>query len=129
MTPEGTILNKLKKINLIPLRRCSQGRVIRSSFGVQHFCLVSDCPCPLYDLLMCHCPRYFASQFGQRDCDRAKRDICSLLGVTILLGITWGLVFFSFGSLTTAGLYPFCILNSLQGLHNLLQFNPVVMLL
>ncbi|XP_038556694.1 adhesion G-protein coupled receptor G2-like [Micropterus salmoides] len=61
-------------------------------------------------------------EFGQSDSDRAKRDICTLLGVTILLGITWGLVFFSFGYLTIPGLYVFCILNSLQGFFIFLWF-------
>ncbi|XP_078017969.1 adhesion G-protein coupled receptor G5-like isoform X1 [Epinephelus lanceolatus] len=61
-------------------------------------------------------------EFGKSDPGRAKRDICTLLGVTTLLGITWGLVFFSFGYLTTPGLYLFCILNSLQGLFIFLWF-------
>lgn len=69
--------------------------------------------------LMCPC------QFGQRNCNRAKQDICSLLGITTLLGITWGLVFFSFGQLTTVALYAFSILNSLQGLLNLPQFKCI----
>lgn len=65
----------------------------------------------------------FTSQFGQRNYNRAKQDICSLLGIVTLLGITWGLVFFSFGQLGTAGLYLFCILNSLQGWSALLTLN------
>lgn len=67
----------------------------------------------------------YPCQFGQRNCNRAKQDICSLLGITTLLGITWGLVFFSFGQLTTAALYSFSILNSLQGLLNLPQFKCI----
>ncbi|XP_056269032.1 adhesion G-protein coupled receptor G2 [Pseudoliparis swirei] len=58
------------------------------------------------------CP---SGEFEQSDRNRAKQGVCTLLGVTTLLGLTWGLVFFSFGSLTTAGLYLFCILNPLQG--------------
>ncbi|XP_005948655.2 adhesion G-protein coupled receptor G1 [Haplochromis burtoni] len=61
-------------------------------------------------------------EFGQRNRDHAKKDICTLLGVITLLGITWGLVFFSFGHLTTPGLYLFCILNSLQGFFIFLWF-------
>ncbi|KAK7913192.1 hypothetical protein WMY93_013403 [Mugilogobius chulae] len=61
-------------------------------------------------------------QFGQNDCDRFKKDICTLLGVITLLGITWGLIFFSYGALTTSGLYAFTILNSLQGLFILVWF-------
>ncbi|XP_036441845.1 adhesion G-protein coupled receptor G2-like [Colossoma macropomum] len=52
---------------------------------------------------------------GQQQKRRAK-DICTILGITCLLGITWGLIFFSFGQLSTVGLYFFCIFNSLQGL-------------
>ncbi|XP_036951584.1 adhesion G-protein coupled receptor G1-like isoform X2 [Acanthopagrus latus] len=63
-----------------------------------------------------------SKEFGQRNHDRAKREIFTLLGITVLLGIPWGLVFFSFGYLTTAGLYPFCILNSLQGFFIFLWF-------
>ncbi|XP_030269355.1 adhesion G-protein coupled receptor G1-like isoform X2 [Sparus aurata] len=63
-----------------------------------------------------------SKEFGQRNHDRAKREILTLLGITVLLGIPWGLVFFSFGYLTTAGLYPFCILNSLQGFFIFLWF-------
>ncbi|XP_053176734.1 adhesion G-protein coupled receptor G2-like [Scomber japonicus] len=61
-------------------------------------------------------------KFGQTDRDRAKRDICTLLGVSTLLGITWGLIFFSFGHLTTPGLYLFCVINSLQGFFIFLWF-------
>ncbi|XP_070690966.1 adhesion G-protein coupled receptor G2-like [Pempheris klunzingeri] len=61
-------------------------------------------------------------EFEVSDRDRAKRDIFTLLGVTTLLGITFGLVFFSFGYLTTPGLYFFCILNSLQGFFIFLWF-------
>uniref|UniRef100_UPI0037E841D8 adhesion G-protein coupled receptor G1-like n=1 Tax=Semicossyphus pulcher TaxID=241346 RepID=UPI0037E841D8 len=63
-----------------------------------------------------------SKQPGQVDRNRAKRNICTLLGVTILLGIPWGLVFFSFGYLTVPGLYAFCILNSLQGVFIFLWF-------
>ncbi|KAL3992608.1 adhesion G-protein coupled receptor G5 [Sarotherodon galilaeus] len=63
-----------------------------------------------------------STEFGQSNRDRAKKDICTLLGVMTLLGITWGLVFFSFGHLTTVGLYLFCILNSLQGFFIFLWF-------
>ncbi|XP_019216673.1 adhesion G-protein coupled receptor G5-like [Oreochromis niloticus] len=63
-----------------------------------------------------------STEFGQNNHDRAKKDICTLLGVMTLLGITWGLVFFSFGYLTTVGLYLFCILNSFQGFFIFLWF-------
>ncbi|XP_030582170.1 adhesion G-protein coupled receptor G1-like [Archocentrus centrarchus] len=61
-------------------------------------------------------------KFGHIDRKRVGQHICRLLGVSALLGITWGLVFFSFGSLTTPGVYLFCILNSLQGFFIFLWF-------
>ncbi|XP_030599139.1 adhesion G-protein coupled receptor G1-like [Archocentrus centrarchus] len=56
------------------------------------------------------------------DSKRVGQHICCLLGVGALLGITWGLVFFSFGHLTTPGFYLFSILNSLQGVFIFLWF-------
>ncbi|XP_051920032.1 adhesion G-protein coupled receptor G5-like [Hippocampus zosterae] len=63
-----------------------------------------------------------SKRIGQGERGRAKQNISTLLGVSTLLGITWGLVFFSFGHLSTAGLYLFCILNSLQGFFIFLWF-------
>ncbi|KAL3992617.1 protein LTV1 [Sarotherodon galilaeus] len=61
-------------------------------------------------------------EFGQNNLDKVKKDISTLAGVMTLLGITWGLVFFSFGPLITSVLYLFCILNSLQGFFIFLWF-------
>ncbi|XP_061590656.1 adhesion G-protein coupled receptor G2-like [Cololabis saira] len=62
------------------------------------------------------------TEFGQSLCERARRDICTLLTIFTLLGITWGLIFLSYGHLTTPLLYIFCILNSLQGFFFFLYF-------
>ncbi|XP_073421983.1 adhesion G-protein coupled receptor G2 isoform X2 [Dendrobates tinctorius] len=43
------------------------------------------------------------------------QDLRSVAGITFLLGITWGLGFFSFGPGRTALMYLFTIFNSLQG--------------
>ncbi|XP_017275098.1 adhesion G-protein coupled receptor G2-like [Kryptolebias marmoratus] len=63
-----------------------------------------------------------SKQVGHNERNAAKREICTLLLVMVLLGVTWGLVFFSFGPLTTPGLYAFCILNSLQGFFIFIYF-------
>lgn len=44
------------------------------------------------------------------------QDVRSVAGITCLLGITWGLGFFSFGPGKTVIQYLFAIFNSLQGL-------------
>uniref|UniRef100_A0A672YKI2 Adhesion G protein-coupled receptor G1 n=1 Tax=Sphaeramia orbicularis TaxID=375764 RepID=A0A672YKI2_9TELE len=63
-----------------------------------------------------------SKEYGQNESSRAKRDVCTLMGISILLGTTWGLIFFSFNGLPVAGLYAFCILNSLQGFFIFLWF-------
>ncbi|KAM7423607.1 hypothetical protein PAMA_000117 [Pampus argenteus] len=63
-----------------------------------------------------HCKEFEKSN------SRIKRDVCTLMGISTLLGITWGLAFFSFGYLTIPGIYLFSILNSLQGLFIFLWF-------
>ncbi|XP_077451280.1 adhesion G-protein coupled receptor G2 [Stigmatopora argus] len=63
-----------------------------------------------------------SKQFGAPERGRAGRNVLTVLGLATLLGITWGLVFFSFGHMTTGGLYLFCILNPLQGVFIFLWF-------
>ncbi|XP_060742154.1 adhesion G protein-coupled receptor G3-like [Tachysurus vachellii] len=50
------------------------------------------------------------------------KDICTVLGLTFLLGMTWGLAFFTSGHINYPVLYLFCICNTLQGLFLFLWF-------
>ncbi|XP_055004810.1 adhesion G-protein coupled receptor G2 isoform X2 [Boleophthalmus pectinirostris] len=43
------------------------------------------------------------------------QDVRSVLGITILLGLTWGFAFFAWGPLNLPFMYLFAIFNSLQG--------------
>lgn len=43
------------------------------------------------------------------------KDVRSVLGITVLLGLTWGFAFFAWGPVNLAFMYLFAIFNSLQG--------------
>uniref|UniRef100_A0A8C6VYU3 Si:dkey-259j3.5 n=1 Tax=Nothobranchius furzeri TaxID=105023 RepID=A0A8C6VYU3_NOTFU len=43
------------------------------------------------------------------------QDVRSVIGISILLGLTWGFAFFAWGPLNLAFMYLFAIFNSLQG--------------
>ncbi|XP_062262534.1 adhesion G-protein coupled receptor G2 [Platichthys flesus] len=43
------------------------------------------------------------------------QDVRSLVGITILLGLSWGFAFFAWGPVNLAFMYLFAIFNSLQG--------------
>ncbi|XP_040907220.1 adhesion G-protein coupled receptor G2 isoform X2 [Toxotes jaculatrix] len=43
------------------------------------------------------------------------QDVRSVMGITILLGLTWGFAFFAWGPLNLPFMYLFAIFNSLQG--------------
>ncbi|XP_074258443.1 adhesion G-protein coupled receptor G5 isoform X1 [Saimiri boliviensis] len=53
---------------------------------------------------------------------RACRDTVTVLGLTVLLGTTWALAFFSFGIFLLPQLFLFTILNSLYGFFLFLWF-------
>ncbi|NWH54222.1 AGRG5 protein, partial [Fregata magnificens] len=65
--------------------------------------------------------RRIGQQKGQ-----ARKDWVTVLGLTCLLGTTWGLAFFSFGVFLVPQLYLFTILNSLQGLFVCLWYITVL---
>ncbi|XP_023187484.1 adhesion G-protein coupled receptor G2-like [Xiphophorus maculatus] len=58
---------------------------------------------------------YIRKQRSQSERNATKNKICTLLVLMVLLGLTWGLIFFSLGQVNTPVLYIFCIVNCLQG--------------
>ncbi|XP_067105388.1 adhesion G-protein coupled receptor G2 [Osmerus mordax] len=64
--------------------------------------------------------KHYNNMSGTRDKPRAYhlptcKDLCTVLGLSCLLGTTWGLAFLSLQNLNYTVLYLFSILNSLQG--------------
>lgn len=52
---------------------------------------------------------------------RLLKDVATVLGLSCVLGLAWSLSFTTYSSVSTAGLYLFTILNSLQGHGHLLH--------
>lgn len=46
---------------------------------------------------------------------RLWKDCAIILGLGVVLGLSWGLAFFTYGPLSLSGIYTFTILNSFQG--------------
>ncbi|XP_027871068.1 adhesion G-protein coupled receptor G5-like isoform X2 [Xiphophorus couchianus] len=71
--------------------------------------------------------KWFVDSHDSKECKwsglkNTKREIVTLLLLLVLLGLTWGVIFFSFGDLTTPALYAFCILNPVQGFFIFIYF-------
>ncbi|KAK5623132.1 hypothetical protein CRENBAI_019344 [Crenichthys baileyi] len=65
---------------------------------------------------------FYGKEHRQSECNAAKKNIFILLLLMVVLGLTWGLIFFSLGHLNTPVLYIFCIVNPLQGFFIFVYF-------
>ncbi|KAL2098652.1 hypothetical protein ACEWY4_005132 [Coilia grayii] len=53
---------------------------------------------------------------------KEAKNLTIILGLLVLLGITWGVAFFSYGPMLIPSYYIFCILNSFQGLFMFIHY-------
>ncbi|KAJ8346197.1 hypothetical protein SKAU_G00303900 [Synaphobranchus kaupii] len=69
----------------------------------------------VYTVVTVQVVRAWHFRTSQQEKRVSKRDIFSLLGVSWLLGMTWGVALFQFGPLKEAAAYMFCIFNTFHG--------------
>lgn len=58
---------------------------------------------------------------------RLWKDCATVLGLSVVLGLPWGLAFSTYGPLSLAGIYLFTTLNAFQGTCNIVSLDLFVL--
>ncbi|XP_030601956.1 adhesion G-protein coupled receptor G2 [Archocentrus centrarchus] len=82
---------------------------------VAYFCVIFLFNCIMFVVVMVQLCRLKRQNPHHVQYRSTLQDVRSVLGITVLLGLTWGFAFFAWGPVNLAFMYLFAIFNSLQG--------------
>ncbi len=82
---------------------------------VAYFCVIFVLNLAMFVVVMIHLRRIKSRNPHNNQYRSGLRDLCSIAGLTFLLGLTWGFAFFAWDPVNLVFMYLFAILNSLQG--------------
>ncbi|MGH0133532.1 UNVERIFIED_CONTAM: hypothetical protein FKN15_035311 [Acipenser sinensis] len=82
---------------------------------IAYYALLFLCGLVIFSVVAVKIVKLGKSGSGHLEKGSTRRNVCTLLGLCCLLGLTWGIMFFNFGPLEEPALYAFSILNSLHG--------------
>ncbi|KTF91950.1 hypothetical protein cypCar_00001856 [Cyprinus carpio] len=82
---------------------------------VAYFCIIFVLNLVMFVVVMVHLRRIKRQNPHNNQYRSSLQDLRSIAGLTFLLGLTWGFIFFAWGPVRLAFTYLFTILNCLQG--------------
>ncbi|XP_058848739.1 adhesion G protein-coupled receptor G3-like [Acipenser ruthenus] len=89
---------------------------------IAYYALLFLCSMVIFSVVAVKIVQLGKSGSGHLEKGSTRRNVCTLLGLCCLLGLTWGIMFFNFGPLEEPALYAFSILNSLHGFFVFLRY-------
>ncbi|CAB1315993.1 unnamed protein product [Coregonus sp. 'balchen'] len=81
---------------------------------VAYFCVIFLINLIMFVVVMVQLCRIKRQNPNNKRHRNALQDLRSVVGITVLLGLTWGFAFFAWGPVNLAFMYFFCIFNSVQ---------------
>ncbi|XP_035636884.2 mucin-5AC-like isoform X2 [Oncorhynchus keta] len=82
---------------------------------VAYFCVIFLMNLVMFAVVMVQLCRIKRQNPDNKRHRNRLQDLRSVVGVTVLLGLTWGFAFFAWGPVNLPFMYLFCIFNSFQG--------------
>ncbi|XP_036845248.1 adhesion G-protein coupled receptor G2-like [Oncorhynchus mykiss] len=82
---------------------------------VAYFCVIFLMNLVMFAVVMVQLCRIKRQNPDNKKHRNGLQDLRSVVGVTVLLGLTWGFAFFAWGPVNLPFMYLFCIFNSFQG--------------
>nr|XP_046173085.1 uncharacterized threonine-rich GPI-anchored glycoprotein PJ4664.02-like isoform X2 [Oncorhynchus gorbuscha] len=82
---------------------------------VAYFCVIFLMNLVMFAVVMVQLCRIKRQNPDNKRHRNGLQDLRSVVGVTVLLGLTWGFAFFAWGPVNLPFMYLFCIFNSFQG--------------